>query len=171
MATKREVFIKLLKQAGDKGLTVSSALRSVNTTNMGIYSIVHDLRRKGVQIEFDMQGNTYVYRGETPGIPQIIQKVKYKRSHKKKTGKDVAPSTSFAADSNILSAREVHPSAHKNTTAMKGLVRKAKDLATEDRNDFYDMLTKSIFYQMSAKAIVEANELVDDLRKEVSSEA
>ncbi len=54
-------------------------------------------------------------------------------------------------------------------TPTKQLLKKVGHLNDQDQHDFFDLVKKSLFYQKSAQALVEADEAVEEMQKEVET--
>jgi hypothetical protein len=97
------------------------------------HQTLHTLRRRGHLIT--LEGNNYVI----------------KAPHQKQV-KEVAPYVKEAIPEvlNNLGIAPIH----------KSLLKKIATLPLQDKRDALDMLKKSIFYGMSAEALIKANEIV-----------
>jgi len=100
------------------------------------YQFMHELRKKGYIIEFLKDIIHLKGMKEVKNLPSTI----------------VKPATSVIDTLNIAG---IH----------KSILRKIASLPTQDKKDALDMLKKSIFYGMSATALIKANDVIHSIEE------
>jgi len=148
--TKTARFIKALEEAGQAGVSKDAFKKMLKTSDCGVYSIVHALRKKGMNIR---SVDSVYFAGWQLNAPQ-----------------DTPAQEQSSEQLPVVSRRS---NMNKNITlpvaANNGRVqrREITNLSPDDRDDFFDMMKKSVFYRLSAEAVLEANRITEDIKKEV----
>jgi predicted transcriptional regulator len=136
VVTKKQALLQML-QSSPNGITNSEIIASLKITTNSLYSTIHALRNDGVSI--------------------INMKGKYKLSNKKSNLPVLQKSI----------PKPINDVNHDISTSIPPrLLKKLENLPESDRNDFLDMFKKSVFYRLSAEAIIHANSVVDDVKNQ-----
>jgi biotin operon repressor len=128
-----------------KGVSTESISEMLNASMQSIYNAIYYLRTNGYKI---LQRNGIYYLESAPNI--INNEITAEKSEDSNKSKQLQNNVKFSF-SNI-----------NNST-----IDKIRKLPEQDRIDVYDMLKKSLYYQKSAMALMEANEVILQLHNEV----
>jgi len=139
MSTKKQIVLSMLQEHSE-GVTKEDLKVAANTTDSSIYSIANALRRQGFKIKNDR--NRYILKSPKEPTKEIIVHQASQQS--------VSPSKAQSKLPNGLTLKE-----------MESVSR----LSSSDKDDYYEMIKKSIFYKLSAEAILTANSVVDGFRQ------
>ena len=111
--TKSEKFLEILKTG--KHITIEEAMKELESTRSGIYTVANTLRSKGYKIKTKRSINGYEY---------------------------------YLNNSNALipsQSTSIIPKTHEPII-----------LSDQDKQDFYELTKKSVYYKLCANALIEA---------------
>ena len=115
-ASKVEIFLQLITEAGEKGITRDDLIKKCKTTPSGVYSIAHVLRHKH-NIDLKFKGNSYYLQGQNTNAI-ISERVV-----------------------GITSATQ----SRKVFTGDKNTLKQVSLLSSTDQEDFFDMIKSPSF--------------------------
>ena len=64
----------------------------------------------------------------------------------------------------VVVNNDPQPKPNKKPFVDKSILKEVANLSTSDQNDFFDMMQKSVFYRISAEAIVRSKQVVDEMK-------
>ena len=135
---KKELVIKALVESLPEGLSARELSDRVKIKLSSIYPLIFRLKKDGHKI--GMNGNKYVYK-PSQEVQSLLptkapEKIRVKREYK---------SRQIYKDFGMPSKKDI------------------SSLSPKERDDFFDMLQKSIFYKMSAQAIIQSHKVIESL--------
>jgi biotin operon repressor len=139
-------LISLLKN-NTNGISIKTIKNELKISGNKLYMMIFNLKKKGFQIE--SIGGNYI----TTHVPDSIE---YDNIPKNK------PATIIPNSNNSLLNENT------NIPSLKKHIERIANLPEQDRIDFYDMIKKSIYYQKSSIALIEANEAIIQLNNQVT---
>lgn len=144
-----EKLVSLLKD-NMSGININILVEKIGIPQQNIYSMIYQLKTKGFKITaIDGQ---YI----TTHIPKDFKGMATGRSISEKK-----LTTSNNQSSSVISSFK------EKKSLPNGYIERIRRLPEHDRIDTYDMIKKSIYYQKSAVALMEANETIIQLNNEV----
>jgi len=145
MSTKRQMFLSVLQQHPD-GISKEELKTVINTSDSAVYSMIYGLRRlQGCKIT--NHKGIYKLKSSPKTETEIVV---HQTQQQFQTQQSVSPSKTQSTLPNGLTLKE-----------MESVSR----LSSSDKDDYYDMIKKSVFYKLSAEAILAANSVVDGFRR------
>lgn len=139
--TIKDRVVELL-QNHPEGLSTEEVMAMLSISKQAVYSAIHGFNK------------------EKSGQKIENVNLKYKFSSKKQI-----TNTPATIDENTTKHPLSNITLPAGVSLPAGYAKKLKTLSPDDVNNFCDMLKKSIFYQKSAAALVEANDAVNVLRE------
>lgn len=138
--TKTDKFLELLKTRPD-GVPSKEAMAVSGLTESGLYSAAYHLRRKFKLDIRNQKGRYFLYvKGQLPVVAE-----------------SVAVQPIDTTGSNGKTRKPIG----------SAVLKEVKFLKSDDQDDFFNYLQKSMFYQMTAEALVRSNQAVEEMRKEL----
>jgi biotin operon repressor len=148
-----EKLISILKN-NPNGISIKTIKNELKTSGNKLYTMIFNLKKKGFQIE--SIGGNYI----TTHVPDSIEydniPDSYDNIPKKKLATIIPNSNNSLLNENT------------NIPSLKKHIERIANLPEQDRIDFYDMIKKSIYYQKSSIALIEANEAIIQLNNQVT---
>ena len=138
-----EKLISILKN-NPNGISTKTIMKNLGLKKNSLYSMIYALREKGFKIT-TKDGN-YIIR-HISDLDRVSEN---------------KPATIIPNSNNSLLNKNT------NNPSLKKYIERIANLPNHDRIDVYDMIKKSIYYQKSAIALIEANEEIVQLNDQVT---
>jgi biotin operon repressor len=134
--TVKQKLLTLL-ESSHQGISSEDIIKTLKITSSSMYTSIYGLKKDGYNIK--SKNGKYFYK------------------HPKTTSLVVSKTQPDSPLSTLTTTTDIP---HVSQKLLKDMGR----LTDSDRNDFLDLLKKSVFYKLSANALLQANNFVEELK-------